>query len=79
MRIAQRAGMLAAMPSTGRLTVRGFLVRLAFAPLVVGATYDPTHYSYSIGGLGLLLANAFRASLFWPFADSGWRPIATPS
>jgi hypothetical protein len=29
----------------------------------------------SIGGLGLLLANAFLASLFWLFADWGWLPI----
>ena len=29
----------------------------------------------SIGGLGLLLANAFFAALFWLFADWGWLPI----
>jgi hypothetical protein len=29
----------------------------------------------SMGGLGLLLANAFLASLFWLFADWGWLPI----
>jgi uncharacterized protein DUF6524 len=29
----------------------------------------------SIGGLGLLLANAFLAALFWLFADWGWLPI----
>ena len=95
---------------TDRLTIDGFLVRFAFALLVVGVTYNPTRYSYyawaertgwqwrplfvfvgvvlligwviclrftlrSIGGLGLLLANAFLASLFWLFADWGWLPI----
>lgn len=98
------------MPGTDRLTIRGFLARLAFALLVAGATYNPTHYSYyawakstgwqwrppivfvgvvlligwviclrltlrSIGGIGLLLANAFLAALFWLFADWGWLPI----
>ena len=29
----------------------------------------------SLGGLGLLLANAFLAALFWLFADWGWLPI----
>jgi hypothetical protein len=29
----------------------------------------------SIGGLGLLLANAFFAALFWLLADWGWLPI----
>jgi Family of unknown function (DUF6524) len=29
----------------------------------------------SIGGLGLLLANAFFAALCWLFADWGWLPI----
>ena len=29
----------------------------------------------SIGGLGLLLANAFFAALYWLFADWGWLPI----
>ena len=29
----------------------------------------------SIGGLGLLLANAFLASFFWLVADWGWLPI----
>jgi hypothetical protein len=102
--------MLAAMPSTDRLTALGFLGRLAFALLVVGATYNPTAHSYyawarntgwewrppivfvgvvlligwvicvrltlrSIGGIGLLLANAFLAALFWLFADWGWLPI----
>ena len=86
------------------------LARFVFALLVVGATYNPTRYSYyawaantgwqwrpplvfvgvvlligwviclratlrSIGGLGLLLANAFFAALFWLFADWGWLPI----
>jgi len=95
---------------TDRLTVGGFLARLAFALLVVGATYNPTPYSYygwaqqtgwqwrppivfvgvvlligwviclratlaSIGGISLLLANAFLAALFWLFADWGWLPI----
>ena len=95
---------------TDRFTIDGFLVRFAFALLVVGATYNPTRYSYyawaertgwqwrplfvfvgvvlligwviclrltlrSIGGLGLLLANALLASLFWLFADWGWLPI----
>ena len=29
----------------------------------------------SLGGLGLLLANAFFAALFWLFASWGWLPI----
>lgn len=29
----------------------------------------------SIGGVALLLANAFLAALFWLFADWGWLPI----
>jgi hypothetical protein len=93
-----------------RLTVGGFLARFAFALLVVGATYNPTGYSYydwaertgwqwrppivfvgvvlligwviclrltlrSIGGISLLLANAFLAALFWLFAYWGWLPI----
>ena len=29
----------------------------------------------SMGGLGLLLANAFLAALFWLIADWGWLPI----
>jgi Family of unknown function (DUF6524) len=29
----------------------------------------------SMGGLGLLLANAFLAALFWLVADWGWLPI----
>jgi hypothetical protein len=29
----------------------------------------------SMGGLGLLLANAFLAALFWLLASSGWLPI----
>jgi hypothetical protein len=93
-----------------RLTPGVFLGRLAFALLVVGATYNPTRYSYyawakstgwqwrplivfagvvlligwviclratlrSIGGLSLLLANAFFAALFWLLADWGWLPI----
>jgi hypothetical protein len=29
----------------------------------------------SFGGLGLLLANAFFAALFWLLADWGWLPI----
>jgi len=95
---------------TGRLSLGAFLVRFAFALLVVGATYNPTRYSFytwaettgwqwrppivfvgvvlligwficlratlrSFGGLGLLLANAFFAALFWLFADWGWLPI----
>ena len=28
-----------------------------------------------MGGLGLLLANAFFAALFWLLADWGWLPI----
>ena len=95
---------------TDRLSIDGFLVRFAFALLVVGATYNPTHYCYyawatrtgwqwrppivfvgvvlligwviclrltlrSMGGLGLLLANALLAALFWLFADWGWLPI----
>jgi len=92
------------------LTVRGFPTRFACALLVVGATYNPTRYSFyawaastgwqwrppivlagvvlligwviclrltlrSIGGLNLLLVNAFLAALFWLFADWGWLPI----
>jgi hypothetical protein len=80
----------------------------------VGATYNPTPYSYyawaertnwqwrppivlagvvlligwviclritlrSMGGLGLLLANALLAALFWLFADWGWLPIESVS
>ena len=30
---------------------------------------------HSIGGIGLLLANAFLAALLWLFADRGWLPI----
>jgi hypothetical protein len=93
-----------------RLTAGAVVVRFVFALLVVGATYNPTRYSYyawarstgwewrppivligvvlligwviclrltlrSLGGLGLLLANAFLAALFWLFADWGWLPI----
>ena len=92
------------------LTAGGVLARFAFALIVVGATYNPTRYSYyawaqstgwqwrplivfvgvvlligwviclratlrSIGGLGLLLANAFFAAFFWLLADWGWLPI----
>lgn len=105
-----RRGMMAAMSGTERLTVGGVLARFAFALLVVGATYNPTAWSFyawarstgwewrppivlagvvvligwviclrlalrSLGGTGLLLANAFLASLFWLFADRGWLPI----
>lgn len=94
----------------GRLRLGTLLTRFAFALLVVGATYNPTRYSFyawaestgwqwrpnlvfvgvvlligwficlratlrSFGGLGLLLANAFFAALFWVFADWGWIPI----
>lgn len=94
----------------GRLSLGTFLARFVFALLVVGATYNPTRYSFyawaestgwqwrppivfvgvvlligwviclratlrSFGGLGLLLANAFFAALFWLFADWGWLPI----
>ena len=93
-----------------RLTLGGFLLRLAVALLVTGATYNPSPYSYyawvkatgfawrppavfvgivlligwvvclrltlrSIGGLNLLLANAFLAALFWLVASWGWLPI----
>ncbi len=93
-----------------QLTIKDVVVRFAFALLVVGATYNPTRYSYyawatrmgwqwrpplvfvgvvlligwviclrltlrSMGGLGLLLANAFLAALFWWIADWGWLPI----
>jgi len=98
----------------GRLPVRTLVARFAFALLVVGATYNPTPYSYyawaertswqwrppivlagvvlligwviclritlrSMGGLGLLLANALLAALFWLFADWGWLPIESVS
>jgi Family of unknown function (DUF6524) len=94
----------------GRFRLGTLLSRFAFALLVVGATYNPTRYSFyawgesagwqwrppivfvgvvlligwviclratlrSFGGLGLLLANAFFAALFWLFADWGWLPI----
>jgi hypothetical protein len=90
--------------------MEGVLARFVFALLVVGATYNPTPYSYyawavrtgwqwrpplvfagvvlligwviclrltlrSFGGLGLLLANAFFAALFWLFSSWGWLPI----
>jgi hypothetical protein len=96
--------------ATERLTMEGVLARFVFALLVVGATYNPTPYSYyawaartgwqwrpplvfvgvvlligwviclrltlrSMGGLGLILANAFLAALFWLIADWGWLPI----
>jgi hypothetical protein len=102
--------MMAPMAGLDRPTLGGLLARFAFALLVVGATYNPTAYSYyawakhtgwewrppivfvgvvlligwviclrltlrSIGGIGLLLANAFLAALFWLFADWGWLPI----
>src|SRR5258706_13725677 len=38
--------MMAPMAGTDRLTVGGFLARFAFALVVVGATYNPTAYSY---------------------------------
>src|SRR5882762_7491419 len=75
---------------SGRLTLRGFLARFAFALLVAGATYNPSRYSYfawvkSTGfewrpptvfiGVVLLLANAFLASFFWLVASWGWLPI----
>jgi hypothetical protein len=98
----------------GRLPVRTLVARFALALLVVGATYNPTPYSYyawaertnwqwrppivlagvvlligwviclritlrSMGGLGLLLANALLAALFWLFADWGWLPIESVS
>jgi Family of unknown function (DUF6524) len=34
------------MVASARLTLGGFLARFAFAVLVVGATYNPTPYSY---------------------------------
>ncbi len=34
------------MPASARLTIGGFLARFAFALLVVGATYNPTPYSF---------------------------------
>src|SRR4029453_12414110 len=37
---------IAAMVASARLTLGGFLARFAFAVLVVGATYNPTPYSY---------------------------------
>src|SRR5437899_12080563 len=100
-----------AQSASRRMRATELLARFAFALLVVGATYNPTRYSYyawanrtgwqwrppivfvgvvlligwviclrltlrSIGGIGLLLANAFLAALFWSFADWGWLPIA---
>jgi hypothetical protein len=101
---------MTAMVAGARLTLAGFLARFAFAVLVVGATYNPTRYSYyawakstgydwrpptvfvgvvlligwviclrltlrSIGGLGLLLANALLAAFFWLVASWGWLPV----
>ena len=101
---------MAEMVASARLSLGGFLARFAFAVLVVGATYNPTPYSYyawvkshsfkwepptvfagvvlligwvicvrlavrSMSGLGLLLANAFLAALFWLVASWGWLPI----
>jgi hypothetical protein len=98
------------MAASARLTLGGFLVRFAFALLVVGATYNPTPYSFyawarstgfewqpptvfagvvlligwivcvrlalrSYSGVGLLLANAFLAALYWLAASWGWLPI----
>jgi hypothetical protein len=71
---ARHGGMMAPMAGTDRLTVGGFLARFAFALLVVGATYKRLTLR-PIGGIGLLLANAFLAALFWLFADWGWLPI----
>jgi Family of unknown function (DUF6524) len=97
------------MAASAPLTLGGFLARFAFAVLVVGATYNPTRYSFyawarstgfewqpptvfagvvlligwficlrlalrSMGGLGLLLANAFLAALYWLVASWGWLP-----
>lgn len=97
------------MAASARLTLGGFLVRFAFALLVVGATYNPTPYSFyawarrtgfewqpptvfagvvlligwiicvrlalrSYSGVGLLLANAFLAALYWLAASWGWLP-----
>lgn len=101
---------MTAMVVGARLTLAGFLARFAFAVLVVGATYNPTRYSYyawakstgfdwrpptvfvgvvlligwviclrltlrSIGGLGLLLANALLAAFFWLVSSWGWLPV----
>jgi len=98
------------MAASARLTLGGFLVRFAFALLVVGASYNPTRYSFyawarrtgfewqpptvfagvvlligwvicvrlalrSYSGVGLLLANAFLAALYWLAASRGWLPI----
>jgi len=98
------------MVADPRLTLGGFLARFALAVLVVGATYNPTPYSYyawvrstgfewspptvfggvvlligwficvrlalrSMGGMGLLLANAFLAALYWLVGSWGWLPI----
>jgi len=101
---------MTAMVAGARLTLAGFLARFAFALLVVGATYNPTRYSYyawakstgfewrpptvfvgvvlliawviclrltlrSMGGVGLLLANALLAAFFWLVASWGWLPV----
>jgi len=98
------------MAESPRLTISGFLARFALAVLVVGATYNPTPYSYhawvkntgyewsppvafggvvlfigwficvrlalrSMGGMGLLLANAFLAALYWLIGSWGWLPL----
>jgi Family of unknown function (DUF6524) len=98
------------MPASARPSIGGFLARFVFALLVVGATYNPTPYSFyawarrtgfdwqpptvfagvvllvgwfvcvrlavrSYGGVGLLLANAFLAALFWLMASWRWLPI----
>jgi Family of unknown function (DUF6524) len=108
--VRKLGAIIARMVAGPRLTLGGFLARFAFAVLVVGATYNPTRYSYyawlkstgyewrpptvfvgvvlligwficlrltlrSMGGLGLLLANAFLAALYWLVASWGWLPI----
>jgi hypothetical protein len=87
----------------------GFLARFVLAVVVVGATYNPSRWSYyawvkstgfdwrpptvlvgvvlligwvicltltlrSMGGLGLLLANALLGAFFWLLASWGWLP-----
>jgi Family of unknown function (DUF6524) len=44
--VRKLGAIIARMVAGPRLTLGGFLARFAFAVLVVGATYNPTRYSY---------------------------------
>lgn len=51
------------------------LIVLAGVVLLIGWVICLRATLRSIGGLSLLLANAFFAALFWLLADWGWLPI----